>query len=129
MLTKKRENLFINRLILARFGQFISARAEICRRGLLQKLGIYIVKLDNIIVKNAFDAVNNGAGIAADDFDIGRLIDFAGTYKPNKGFRQWANSSEFMFMPILLAASASRKRYGQRLYDRLLQPVVRYLLA
>ena len=78
---------------------------------------------------NAFDAVNNGAGIAADDFDIGRLIDFAGTYKPNKGFRQWANSSEFMFMPILLAASASRKRYGQRLYDRLLQPVVRYLLA
>lgn len=45
------------------------------------------------------------------------------------GFRQWANHSEFMFMPILLAASASRKRTSQRLYDYLLQPVMKYLLA
>ena len=78
---------------------------------------------------NAFDAVNSGAGISADDFDIGRLVSFADTFKPNDGFRQWANNSEFMFMPILLAASASRKRYSQRLYDYLLQPVMRYFLA
>lgn len=78
---------------------------------------------------NAFDAVNSGAGISADDFDISRLISFANTFKPNEGFRQWANHSEFMFMPILLAASASRKRTSQRLYDYLLQPVMRYLLA
>lgn len=73
--------------------------------------------------------VNSGAGISADDFDISRLISFADTFKPNDGFRQWANHSEFMFLPILLAASASRKRYSQRLYDHLLQPVMRYLLA
>ena len=78
---------------------------------------------------NAFDAVNRGVGISADDFDISRLISFADTFKPNNGFRQWANNSEFMFLPILLAASASRKRYSQRLYDHLLQPVMRYLLA
>ena len=78
---------------------------------------------------NAYDAVNSGAGISADDFDISRLISFADTFKPNDGFRQWANHSEFMFLPILLAASASRKRYSQRLYDHLLQPVMRYLLA
>ena len=34
-----------------------------------------------------------------------------------------------MFMPMLLAASATRKRYGQKLYDQLLQPVMKYLLA
>ena len=34
-----------------------------------------------------------------------------------------------MFMPMLLATSATRKRYGQRLYDQLLQPVMRDLLA
>ena len=78
---------------------------------------------------NAFDAVKSGAGISADDFDIGRLVSFAETFKPNGGFRQWANNSEFMFMPILLAASAARKRYTQRLYDYLLQPVMRYLMA
>ena len=78
---------------------------------------------------NAFDAVNSGAGISADDFDISRLISFANTFKPNEGFRQWANHSEFMFMPILLADSASKKRTSQRLYDHLLQPVMRYLLA
>ena len=73
--------------------------------------------------------VNSGAGISADDFDISRLISLADTFKPNNGFRQWANHSEFMFLPILLAASTSRKRYSQRLYDHLLQPVMRYLLA
>ena len=78
---------------------------------------------------NAFDAVNSGVGISADDFDISRLISFADTFKPSNGFRQWANNSEFMFLPILLVASASRKRYSQRLYDHLLQPVMRYLLA
>ena len=78
---------------------------------------------------NAFDAVNNGAGISADDFDISRLISFADAFKPNDGFRQWVNHSDFMFMPMLLAASATRKRYGQKLYDQLLQPVMRYLLA
>ena len=73
--------------------------------------------------------VNSGAGISADDFDISRLISLADTFKHNDGFMQWANHSEFMFLPILLAASASRKRYSQRLYDHLLQPVMRYLLA
>ena len=44
--------------------------------------------------------VNSGAGISADDFDISRLISFADTFKHNDGFRQWANHSEFMFLPI-----------------------------
>ena len=35
--------------------------------------------------------VNSGARISADDFDISRLISFADTFKPNNGFRQWAN--------------------------------------
>ena len=37
---------------------------------------------------------NSGAGISADDFDISRLISFADTFKPNNGFRQWANNSD-----------------------------------
>lgn len=77
---------------------------------------------------NAFDAVSNGAGISADDFDIGSLVRFAETYKPNKGFRKWVNKSDYMFLPLLLAASATRKRYSQRLYELLLQPVMRRLI-
>ena len=77
---------------------------------------------------NAFDAVSNGAGISSDDFDISSLVSFAHSFKPNKGFRKWVNNSDFMFLPILLAASASKKRYSQRLYDYLLQPVMRRLI-
>ena len=77
---------------------------------------------------NAFDAVSNGAGISSDDFDISNLVCFADSFKPNKGFRKWVNNSDFMFLPILLAASASKKRYSQRLYDYLLQPVMRRLI-
>ena len=53
--------------------------------------------------------VNSGARISADDFDISRLISFADTFKPNDGFRQWANHSEFIFLPILLGSICLKK--------------------
>ena len=79
---------------------------------------------------NAFDAVSSGAGIAANNFDIEKLLFFASTYKPSSKFRKWADRSEVMILPLLLSASVSRLRNpGSRIYQRLLQPVVKYLFA
>lgn len=50
---------------------------------------------------NAFDAVNAGAGILADDFDLDRLRDFAAGYRPDREFVFWARSSERMMLQAL----------------------------
>ncbi len=47
---------------------------------------------------NAYDAVRVGAGIAAEDFDLGRLLDFSTTYKPNPAFRDWVKSAEWRIL-------------------------------
>lgn len=47
---------------------------------------------------NAFDAMQSGAGIADNSFNLDRLIEFARTYKPSKDFRIWVNSAESMIM-------------------------------
>ena len=47
---------------------------------------------------NAYDAVRVGAGIAAEDFDLGRLLDFSITYKPNPAFRDWVKSAEWRIL-------------------------------
>lgn len=43
---------------------------------------------------NAFDASQCGAGVVSDDFDLGKLVEFAAKYKPNEAFKPWADSSE-----------------------------------
>lgn len=44
---------------------------------------------------NAHDAMKSGAGIVDDDFDLSRLLRFAGHYRPDERFRAWANSAEY----------------------------------
>lgn len=43
---------------------------------------------------NAFDAVRAGAGIVSDSFRLEALLNFAGTYCPNKPFKYWVRKSE-----------------------------------
>ena len=54
---------------------------------------------------NAHDACRCGAGIVADDFDLGRLAAFAASYTPPEGFRSWAESSAARIVPCLEKAA------------------------
>ena len=47
---------------------------------------------------NAYDAVRNGAGITADDFDLQRLLDFAKDYKPDATFVRWVDSCPYVMV-------------------------------
>lgn len=42
---------------------------------------------------NAFDASRSGAGVVSDRFDLTMLNDFAATFTPVSGFREWAASA------------------------------------
>ena len=50
---------------------------------------------------NAFDAVRSGAGVSCDRFNLSLLLDFAGNFKRNDGFRQWALSASDMIISQL----------------------------
>ena len=43
---------------------------------------------------NAFDAMKSGAGISADRFDLGLLLEFTKGFRPDHEFREWVKSSE-----------------------------------
>lgn len=43
---------------------------------------------------NAYDAMQSGAGISDDSFNLDRLLQFAETYRPDPDFRNWAESAE-----------------------------------
>ncbi len=60
---------------------------------------------------NAWDACRCGAGITAADFDLGRLNDFAATYRPPEGFRRWAESSASRIIPCLEKAAEAVPAY------------------
>lgn len=47
---------------------------------------------------NAFDAAISGAGIAADEFNLSNLLEFAPSYLPNTTFPFWVNKGNFMFI-------------------------------
>lgn len=53
---------------------------------------------------NAYDAMQSGAGIASADFDLGRLLDFARTYRPDKAFEQWVRTCDWRIMRRIEAA-------------------------
>ncbi|MDR2407690.1 MAG: glycosyltransferase [Bacteroidales bacterium] len=50
---------------------------------------------------NAFDAVNVGAGILSDKFNISGLLEFLPSYHPNNEFITWVNKGRYMFMQYL----------------------------
>lgn len=47
---------------------------------------------------NVSDAESVGAGIGAESFDLGKLLDFIPKYKPNKEFKNWVRMSEEIFI-------------------------------
>jgi uncharacterized protein (TIGR00661 family) len=51
---------------------------------------------------NAFDAMNAGAGIVSDEFDLSKLLEFLPSYQPNTVFVHWANKSNSLFLGGLM---------------------------
>jgi uncharacterized protein (TIGR00661 family) len=47
---------------------------------------------------NALDAMNAGAGIASDEFDLTKLLEFLPCYQPNTDFISWINQSNSLFL-------------------------------
>lgn len=47
---------------------------------------------------NAFDAMRSGAGIMDENFDLGKLLDFAASYQPDSHFAAWVQSAEYMIL-------------------------------
>lgn len=47
---------------------------------------------------NVIDAVNSNAGVAADEFDLGLLLDFVPTYSKSMEFRYWTRTAEAQFL-------------------------------
>ena len=47
---------------------------------------------------NAYDAMQNGAGIVDENFNLERLLDFTKTYQPNAKFTYWVQSAESIIL-------------------------------
>ena len=47
---------------------------------------------------NAYDAARTGAGIMADEFDLGRLLKFSESYRPDATFRYWVRSCDWRIL-------------------------------
>nr|WP_302828648.1 glycosyltransferase family protein [uncultured Bacteroides sp.] len=47
---------------------------------------------------NAYDAARTGAGIIADEFDLGKLLHFSKNYQVNTIFRQWVRSCDWRIL-------------------------------
>lgn len=60
---------------------------------------------------NAHDACRCGAGIVAQDFDLGRLAGFAGSFSPQTWFRAWADSAAAHIVPRLEKAAEAAPAY------------------
>ena len=53
---------------------------------------------------NAFDAECEGAGVAAEQFDLDKLLRFANTYSEDVDFRMWENCSSVRIIALLESA-------------------------
>jgi uncharacterized protein (TIGR00661 family) len=60
---------------------------------------------------NAFDAVNAGAGIFANEFNISELLEFLPSYHPNNDFGAWVNKSSSMFIDKLKMENYAQAAY------------------
>ena len=63
---------------------------------------------------NAFDAASCGAGIVADDFELDRLLEFAGSYVPDERFRSWVESA-----PYVIGYALEPDAYAQPVSDHM----------
>ncbi|MDR1886355.1 MAG: glycosyltransferase [Prevotellaceae bacterium] len=88
---------FLNRMADCRAYASTGGFESICEALYLQK-PVMMIPAHIEQECNAFDAVNSGAGIAADRFDLSNLLEFLPSYQPNMTFVDWVNKGSFMFI-------------------------------
>lgn len=76
---------------------------------------------------NAFDAVNSGAGIADNNFDLSRLLTFTATYQPNPEFADWARSAEYKIVTALESIVTKEFKPNMFIIEELLIKSGKYL--
>ena len=62
---------------------------------------------------NANEAMNEGAGVVADRFDMDKLRTFSDTHTPDTTFRDWENSAKWMIVSRLEAVVESHQEHLQ----------------
>lgn len=77
---------------------------------------------------NAFDAIQSGAGIADTSFDLDKLVAFARTYKPVRGFKAWVNTAENRIISEMTDVYSHRTASGmiQQWIIRKMQTTAKY---
>jgi uncharacterized protein (TIGR00661 family) len=99
------DTAFLNRMAECKAYASTGGFESICEALYLQK-PVMMVPAHIEQECNAFDAINSGAGIAADKFSLLNLLEFLPSYKPNTGFVAWVSKGNFLFINNLQIAKS-----------------------
>ena len=72
---------------------------------------------------NAHDAMLAGAGIVSDEFDLGKLLEFAGNYQPDSRFVFWVNNIEVIVDHLVRKPEPEKSHYYTHRFMRLLRNI------
>ena len=87
---------FLNRMAGCRAYASTGGFESICEALYLQK-PVMMIPAHIEQECNAFDAMNAGAGIVSDEFNLLNLLEFLPSYQPNTVFVDWVNKSSYLF--------------------------------
>jgi uncharacterized protein (TIGR00661 family) len=91
------DEAFINRMASCKAYASTGGFESICEAMYLQK-PVMMIPAHIEQECNAFDAMSVGAGIASDEFDLSKLLEFLPSYQPNTTFVHWVNQSNSLFL-------------------------------
>ena len=86
------DEAFLNRMAGCRAYASTGGFESICEALYLQK-PVMMIPAHIEQECNVFDAMNAGAGIDSEEFNLSKLLEFLPTYQPNTTFAEWVNKS------------------------------------
>jgi uncharacterized protein (TIGR00661 family) len=95
------DEAFLNRMAGCKAYASTGGFESICEAMYLQK-PVMMIPVHIEQECNAFDAMSAGAGIASDEFDLSKLLEFLPSYQPNITFVHWVNKSSSLFLGELM---------------------------
>ncbi len=104
-----RDNLIMHKLDDTRFLKFMSGAKAYATTGGFESVceAIYLHKPVLMVPThieqecNVIDALQSGAGVGSQNFDLEKLVDIVPFFKPNVEFRYWANAAQNIFLTEL----------------------------
>jgi uncharacterized protein (TIGR00661 family) len=94
------DEAFLNRMAGCRAYASTGGFESICEAMYLQK-PVMMIPAHIEQECNALDAMNAGAGMASNEFDLSKLLEFLPSYQPNADFVHWVNQSNALFLAEL----------------------------